>query len=170
VAPEVRRDAERAMGATSSSGAAADKPHRPFAEARGFTTDQLLRNQRFKVCGRCGVAANANDCLVSCSKSFWLPINPGLGVIAAPAFGPACPACRCLKHCACWASLNHRGAAGRRGGTARPRGAGRHADLWTDAWNVSVRWFGSCIFCREGKYAQHSTAGAPRRMWVGGGA
>ena len=58
VAPEVRRDAGRATGATHSSGASADKPQRLFAEARGFTTDQLLRDQRFKVGGRRGVAAN----------------------------------------------------------------------------------------------------------------
>lgn len=52
VAPAVQRDAARATGPTESSAAAAgveQQRHGLFARALGFTTDQLLADQRFKV-------------------------------------------------------------------------------------------------------------------------
>ena len=52
VAPAVQRDAARATGSTESSAAAAgveQQRHGLFARALGFTADQLLADQRFKV-------------------------------------------------------------------------------------------------------------------------
>lgn len=52
VAPAVLRDAERAMGPTQSREAAlaaVEQGHGVFARALGFTSDQVLADQRFKV-------------------------------------------------------------------------------------------------------------------------
>lgn len=59
VAPAVPRDAARAMAATQSSAAAAaalGRQHGLFAGALGFTADQVLQDQRFKVRGAGGWA------------------------------------------------------------------------------------------------------------------
>lgn len=66
VAPAVQRDAARATGPTESSAAAASveqQRHGLFARALGFTTDQLLADQRFKV--------RAHHASVPCMRLVW---------------------------------------------------------------------------------------------------